>query len=236
MLVFAAPAISVEKNVVLGSSEYPPFFSEHLPSGGVTTEIVVEAFKKVGYTTTVTFMPFARTLKEGQLGSIDGIIALWHTQQREQLFVFSDPLPPNLIGLYKKKNKHIRFKTLSDLTPYTIGTVRGYSNPPGFKEANLQIEAAGVDDQNLLKLDAERFDLALIDKWVAQYLIRSKFPHLERTLEWLEPPLETKYQYLVFSKRSKGHEQRLVDFNAGLRELKASGEYQSILIKHGFED
>ncbi|OZG70403.1 hypothetical protein BTA51_26280 [Hahella sp. CCB-MM4] len=236
LITFAMPAMSEERSVTLESSEYPPFYGKELLNQGVITEIVVKAFKKVEYKADVQFRPFARALSDGKDGKIDGVIALWHTHEREQWFAFSDPLPANQIGFYKRKDKTIRYKTLSDLAPYRIGVVTGYAVPPRFKEANLKTEDVSEDYKNLLKLQGNRFELTLIDKWVAQYLIRNRYPHLEQELEWMEPPLEIKPQYLAFSIKSQGYKQRLNDFNEGLQQLKKTGELEAILTKHGFSE
>jgi len=236
LMLATVTAMAAEKNVILGSSEYPPFFGEQLPNQGVLTEITVEAFKKVGYQVDVKFMPFARTLQMGKDGEIDGIIVLWHTKEREQWFAFSDPLPPNQIGFYKRKDKAIHFTTYADLMSYRIGVVNGYANPPGFDEAQLKTEAVTVDKQNLQKLQSGHIDLALIDKWVAQHLIQTEFPQFAEELEWMEPPLESKPQYIAFSKEAKDYEQKLRDFNQGFKQLTDEGRVKAILAKHGFTE
>jgi polar amino acid transport system substrate-binding protein len=236
LLLIAISAMAEEKKVVLGSSEYPPFFGKNLPDQGVLTEITVEAFKKMGYQVEVRFLPFARVLSHGKQGTIDGIIVLWHTKEREQWFAFSDPLPSNLIGFYKRKDKSINFTTYADLMSYRIGVVRGYANPAGFDEAKLQTLEVTFDLQNLQKLQKGRIDLAIIDKWVAQYLIQTEFAEFAAELEWIEPPLETKPQYITFSKKAPGYEQKLLDFNQGLKQLIEEGGVKAILAKHGFKE
>lgn len=225
-----------EKKVVLVASEFPPFSGEQLPNGGPVVEITVEAFKKVGYQVEVTFLPFARQIQYGKDGEADGIIMLWHTQEREEWCVFSDPLPACQIGFYKRKSDPIRFSTYADLKPYRIGIVRGYANPSGFDEAQLNTEAVTFDQQNLQKLQAHRIDLALIDKWVAHYLIQTKFPEFAAELEWMDPPLEITQQYLGVSKKAIEYERKVRDFNQGLKELTDAGGVNRILAKHGLKE
>ena len=77
-----------DKVVTMGSTEFPPYYGAHLPGQGVLTDITVRAMQKMGYRVEVQFMPFARTLANGRVGAVDGIIALWRSDEREQWFAF----------------------------------------------------------------------------------------------------------------------------------------------------
>ena len=233
LIGFSTEGFCVEKKVRLASSEYPPYFGSELKNKGFLTEVTVEAFKRVGYQTEVEFYPFARTFEYGKSGEVDGIIVLWYTKEREQWFAFSNPLPPNLLGFYKHKSEKINFRTYSDLKPYEIGIVRGYANPSGFDEANLHTQAVVKDTQNLFKLYRKRIDLVLIDKGVAQYIINTQYPEYEKKLEWLEPALQVKPQYIAFSKKANNYERKLKDFNLGLIRLTEEGGVREIMNKHG---
>jgi len=230
------PVWAEEKKVVLGAYEFPPFVGEQLPNGGIFTEITVEAFKKVGYQVEVQFLPFARALQYGKDGEVDGIVMFWHNTEREQWFIFSDPLPTSQVGFYKRKNDTISFTTYANLKSYRIGVCRGYANPPGFDEAQLKTDVVTTDKQNLQKLQAKRIDLALIEKRMAQYLIQTEFPQFAAELEWMKPPLEIKQQYLGVSKKAVAYEQKLHDFNQGLKQLTDEGVVKSILAKYGITE
>lgn len=236
LILLSAPLSAAEKKVVLASSEFPPFFSATMPNQGVITEMVVEAYKKVGYKVEIHFFPFARTYEYGKSGRVDGIVALWRTTERDRWFDFSVPLPPNELGFYKRIDEKIQFSSLNDLRKYRIGTVIGYVNPPGFDTAGLNLDPVSSDEVNLKKLEAGHVDLILIDKWVAQYLIRTKYPNLSVALAWMDPPIESKLQYIAFSKNAPDHEQKLLDFNRGFEQLVAEGRARAILQKNGIRN
>jgi polar amino acid transport system substrate-binding protein len=222
-------AAEPERSITLASTEYPPFYGADLPNQGILTDITVRAFKKMGYRVDVQFLPFLRTLSYGKAGTVDGVIALWYTDERAKSFAFSEPFAPNLIGFLKRKRDPIHFDKLEDLARYRIGTVSGYANPPAFDAAHLQVDAVTSDETNLRKLHVGHIDLALIDKMVAQYLIKTKFPDYADDLEWMEPAIEVRPQYIAFSRKSKKCMEHLKDFNAGLKKLAESGELQAIL-------
>ena len=122
-----------------------------------------------------------------------------------------------------------------DLKPYSIGVVRGYANPPGFDEAGLNLAAVTTDKQNLLKLADERIDLALVDKAVGKYILKTELPvDAAALIDWIEPPLKIENQYIIFSKKAADFRLKHEAFNKGLQAITESGELQRILEKHGF--
>ncbi|OGR10972.1 MAG: hypothetical protein A2277_14215 [Desulfobacterales bacterium RIFOXYA12_FULL_46_15] len=237
MMCLICPVIGYAEaqKITLVSSEYPPYFGVKLANYGGLGEIIVAAFQRVGYEVTIKFYPWARAIQMTKDGDCDGMFALWFTQEREQWFVFSDPLPANEIGFYKRTADPIHFTTLEELKPYRIGTVRGYANPSAFEQATyLQKEEVTQDLQNLKKLVANHIDLALIDKGLAAYLLTTALPEARDTVEWLEPALEIMPQYVVMSKQVAAYQQKIEDFNRGLAQITQDGLVENIRAKHGF--
>lgn len=226
--------LSRENSITLATSEYPPYYGEKLANHGPVTEIIKAAYSQVGYDVSVAFYPWPRAELMAQKGLHDGIFPPWYSEQRAQYLAFSDPLFPNNLSFYKRKDRRIAYTSYQDLKPYRIGVVRGYLNPKGFNEAGLEVEEVPVDHHNLLKLALGRLDLVLIDDHVAKYLIKTEMPEQGYLLEKLGPTLESKMQFLCLSKQVPGYEKKLADFNRGLKLLRESGEYTQILSKHGF--
>ncbi len=227
--------LASERKLDFVADKYPPYYGEDLPNGGFMTEIVIEAFKRVGYDVDVTFQPWKRALLEAKVGKHDGIYTLWYREEREEWFVYSDPISPaSEVGFYRRKGEDISFETFEDLKPYTIGVGRGYVTPPGFDEASLKTSSATDDEQNLRKLRAGRINLALTDKLVAKYVIYTKIPDAFSDLEWLPPTLHTETNHLALSKKSVNYKTILADFNRGLREIEADGTLEAIKAEHGF--
>lgn len=225
-----------EQQVLLASTEYPPYYGEHLPNQGVITEIIREAFKISGYTVVINFLPWKRALEATRRGDYDGLYSAWYRQDRTQWFDYSDPLPiANQIVFFKRKDRNISYRTFEDLRPYKIGVVRGYRNPIEFDQAQLDTEAVTDDHLNMKKLAAGRIDLAMIDKVIGQYIIKTELPESAPLLEWIDPPVTTDKQYLIFSKKVKGFAVKRAAFNQGLSKLIASGRVEGIIARHGFQ-
>ena len=220
-------------NVV--ADNYPPYYGKELRNGGVLTEIVVRAFKRAGYDVEIKFVPWKRALEGAKAGKHDGLFTLWYREEREEWFVYSDPIsPPSEIGFYKRKDKDVSFKTFEDLKPYRVGVGRGYATPPGFEEASLKTSLAKDDEENLRKLHKGRVDLALTDKLVARYIINTKIPDAIPDLEWLPPALHVETNHFAISQKAEDFNTKIADFNRGLAAIEADGTLETIIAEHGF--
>ncbi len=238
MICLTSDGFAADKHISLSTCEYPPYYGEQLENNGFIAEIITEAYKRMNYSVDITFYPWPRAYEYGKRGEIvDGLFTFGVvTEERLQLFEYSDPLPPLVFGFYKLVEDDIFFTTLEDLISYRIGVVRGYIYDDSFEDirANLEIDEVSVDKQNVLKLEAGRLDLILIERFNANYLIRTKFPELADVIEWLEPPISVDAQYLAISKRAPDYLQKVDDFNRGLELIKQDGTFEEILSKHGY--
>ena len=220
-----------ELAVTLAYVEYPPYIGAELENGGPLAEIVTQSYENLGYRVKLELVPWVRAFRDAKLGAYDGVFTAWHREEREQWFLFSDSLPPNEIGFYKRKGEDISIHSFDDLKPYKIGVVRGYGYPSGFKEANLKLSVVDTDKQNLRMLIFKRIDLALTDKALGRHFMTKD---LQGEIEWIEPPVEVLNQYLMISKNADNAHQLLADFNSGLKQLSDSGKLAEILKHHGF--
>ncbi len=152
-LIFCSMKSFADEGIImLTSAEYPPYYGETLLNRGPVTEIIIEAYKKVGYDVIVDFYPWVRAEKLAEYGKYDGMFPPWLTEKRKGYFAFSDPLFPNEIGFLARKELNITYITYDDLQEYTIGIGRGYANPEGFDTTILKVDEATTDLQNIQKL------------------------------------------------------------------------------------
>ncbi len=221
-------------DVQLMSTDFPPYFAAGLPNGGPLTEIVTEAFAKVGHEANIQFVPWARAMEYAKDGKVDGLHGGWHSKERETWFVFSEPLPGNELVFYKRRgSKPDAFTSYEKLKQFTIGVVKAYRNPAAFETAGLQTDVANSDQTNLRKLANHRVDLVLIDRGLAEYLLKTELPEYRDQLEALEPSVETLPIHILISRKKDGHLKLVDDFNRGLGRLVAQGKLSRILEKHG---
>ena len=226
-----ARANATEINLI--TAPYPPYYGPNLTNQGPITEIVVSAYKKVGYRVNITYVPWARALETVKAGKAEGLYGAWYSAERTQWFVYSHQLLSNEIVLYKHKGTAPEtFTSYSDLQPYKIGIVRGYRNPPAFDAAHLRTDVADTDATNLKKLAAKRIDLILIDRETATHLLQHELPEYREHLEAVEPPVEVVPMHLIISKKAEDYQTKMDDFNQGLELLSAAGVVEAILKQH----
>ncbi len=233
-LTSSLSAFAADKEVLLLTSEYPPWHSEQLPQQGIIPRIVREAFARSGYRVSFRFRPFARSLREAKAGLADGIVSLWYSKDRARYFLFSDPLTANLIGFIGQMQEPFDPDRLATLRSRRIGIVRDYDNPVSFRQAALNTETTTDDAQSVAMLVSGRLDLILIDRATGLYLLRRNHPDKIGNFHWLSPPLEQRQQFIGFSRRAENHQQKLQAFNRGLAALKAKGRIEAILHEEGY--
>lgn len=198
------------------------------------TEIIREALTRSGYEATVEFLPWKRALASAQNGKHDGLFTVWYRPEREEWFLFSDPLLSNTLVFFKRTDNSTSTTEFADLKDQTIGVVVGYAPPPGFDEAGLNVSPSRDDEENLRKLHKGQVDLVLVDLIVAQHLLNRELSDLKDDLDWIEQPVLEDKQYIVFSKKAEGYEKMHGDFNTALTEMTDDGTLQSIMAKRGF--
>lgn len=234
LLLFAQGAIAEDRKVDLAATEWPPFYGADIPGNGFMTEIIVEAFSRGGYAAEISFLPWKRAFESTRDGKHDGLFTMWYRAERDEFFLFSDPLPANELVLFVKKGDGTTFDGYASLKGKIIGVVRGYAPPPGFEQAGLRVSEARDDEENLRKLLKGRVDMVLTDRIVAQHILNTTFTEEADSLNWLEPPVHVDIQHLVVSKLADNSDVLMVDFNNSLAEMTADGTLDAILRKFGF--
>jgi polar amino acid transport system substrate-binding protein len=231
LLLFAVllNASAHARKLVLAATEYPPYYSETLPRGGPVADLTETALRKAGFEVEVRFMPWARALKLGEQGKVDGLIGVWRSPERELSFIYSEPVVSNRIVLCRYGSSGPdKFTSFEALRPFTIGVVRGYADPPGLAAAGVRTEAVTHDLQNLRKLVAGHVDLALIDSRVGEYLANRHLGPAAVNINCLTPPVQEHPQFLVVSRGTADAAAIVEAFNEQMRRLRRSGEIKGM--------
>ncbi|MFY8118754.1 MAG: substrate-binding periplasmic protein [Roseateles sp.] len=217
----------------LVATEFPPYTSASLEGGGIAAQVTRAALQRLGWDMELSFRPWVRALAELQQASWDGVVGLWHNQERERYLSYTRPLGiSNRIGFMARAGSVIQVHDLSRLQGLTIGTVRDYVNPPVFERARLRRDEAVDDLGNLRKLLAGRVDLALVDKGVAMHLLQTQLRDAAAALVWLEPALAELPLHTALVRQHPLHSQRVADLNRSLQELHSSGAMAQLLQRH----
>ncbi|MFW5838050.1 MAG: substrate-binding periplasmic protein [Desulfovibrionaceae bacterium] len=232
--VMASGAVRAGDEVVLATINWPPYVGPDLDHSGFDAEIVDRAFEFSGRTVRLEYVTWARGLRLVAEGSLHGIFPAYSSPQREATYIMSAPYSKSVLGFFKRKDRLIRYLSLVDLAPYTIGVVRGYVNTPEIDDSDILRREESASDLSLLKkLFRGRLDLAVMDKYVGRHLIASRLPQAVGRLEFLAPPLEVKDLHIAFTRKMPGIQRIVQDFNRGVARLRESGAISEIMARHG---
>ncbi|MGE5621921.1 MAG: ABC transporter, partial [Bacillota bacterium] len=167
----AAPAPPVMR---LTSAEWPPYSGEALPGNGASAAVVRAALAAVGYRLEMAFFPWRRAVAAARPAA--GYLGYFPEYLSDEIMrecLLSKPIGTGPLGFAERANAPVRWRSLDDLSQYTIGIVDGYVNTSAFDQrvrAHKQpVDVAHNDAQNLVKLAAGRFNLAVIDRRVFEY-------------------------------------------------------------------
>jgi len=244
LLAVASPvgANAQAKTVRLATLDWEPYIGRKLPDQGYTAALIREAYRDQGWTVRIEFYPWARALHLARIGEVDGLMPEYFNSSRKNEFIYSFPFPGGPLVLYKRQADDFGFITdpakdqeraLRALQGKRFGVVRGYLNTPVFDAATyLRKEEANDDATNLRKLVYKRIDLAVTDRRVAEYLIRTQYPSYARLIEPMDPALAENPLYIAFSLKSPRHNEARAVFNRGLAAMKKDGRIDALYAKY----
>jgi len=122
----------------------------------------------------------------------------------------------------------------SDLIPFTIGLVQGYTYGEKFLEAiakyNLKIEYADSTETNIKKLAAGRVDLIVEESFVTETFL-SRHPDWKVQISSSENPVAEYYYHMAFHREDR-FKPFITKVNSLLLEMKANSSIQSVIDKY----
>ncbi|MGD9125005.1 MAG: transporter substrate-binding domain-containing protein [Desulfarculaceae bacterium] len=211
LLAAAEVCLAADLNEIrLGDSPFPPYTEGKEgspPTGGIVPKIMEEIFSRLGLKVSIELYPWKRLLKLAELGRTDGITLLMKTKEREKYLVFSQVLfkARELFYFHNSRLKGFNWKIWSDLKPYTIGLVDGFTYGQGFMQAlqkhQLKVEYAPTSHINFEKLAAGRLDLCLEEEMVSKAWFTAN-PKKRIYIRPAAKPVTVYPYYLAFSRKS----------------------------------
>lgn len=161
-------------NLTIYASDNPPqnYLDKDGKPAGHAVEIVEEIMKRVGETSKIQIVPWARGFNEIQQNSNVVLFSTARTEEREKLFKWVGPVLVAENVLLKKKTSKIAISTIEDAKKVkSIGTVRGNSREKLLKDLGFtNLADVTKVEQNIQKLAADRIDLMIISNVVWRQL------------------------------------------------------------------
>jgi len=125
-LTTASAKITQAQEIIrLTNGEWKPFQSADLPNYGPYSEIVTEAFKRVGIKVEYGFFPWKRAQKLVEKGEWDGTFFWIKTREREQNFLLSNIAFSTTEVIFYSNSHPISPNKLEDFAGLTMGRIDG---------------------------------------------------------------------------------------------------------------
>ncbi|MDE1714799.1 substrate-binding periplasmic protein [Chromobacterium amazonense] len=191
---------------------------------GLDVELVSAVMRETGTPFRISLLPWERVkLQLAQKEAVAGFVFTGTAERRAQ-YELVGPLRTGQTVFITLAQSRLRYwRDLSDLKPYLIGQVHGYSYETDFDKADLERDQHATTPRQLVSmLLAGRVDVIVGDKTQLLYFIQQL--QAENQVRVLSKPLVEMPRYVAFAKGDP----RARQFEAALRKLQQNGQLQAI--------
>jgi ABC-type amino acid transport/signal transduction systems, periplasmic component/domain len=228
-----AHAFDSSLDLVTGN-DFAPFTGENLPQGGLLTEVVQRAFKAVGLSYEVRFMPWKRGYDGVVAGKFLGTFPYVRTPEREAEVLYSDPMLEVRQIVYLYERSPMEFRSPQDFKGRSVCAPVGYALP---MELTALVATGELTRESPADLPAcvrmvasGRVDAFIIDEFTGQAAVAKAA--VQNDIRAAVQPYARVGQHLVVSRTNPEAAAVLAAFNTGLKKLKDSGTLQAIVTRH----
>jgi polar amino acid transport system substrate-binding protein len=216
--------------------QFPPleYENEARRAEGAAVDTVRAIIDRLGHRVTIRVLPWTRALQMVRSGKADAIFTAYKNPERETFLDYSEEiLMAQEVFFYRRKGSDFQFDgDIASIREARVGIVSTISYGLVFDrfKQSVRLDKANQLTHNLEKLIKGRIDLLPSNRYVAEYTIKTM--GLEDRVERLPVMIESVPSYIAFSKKRDLDTLRR-QFDEELRKMKGSGEYASILQRHG---
>ena len=221
---------STELKIV--SADFDPY-TYATPSGGagVMYEIVQELARRVGQSTKIEFIPWARAQNLAQSKSNIGILPLARVPEREFSYNWIAPILEDPYVFFAKKNTNFDISSIEAAKKLRIGTFRGSLAEVLLRKMGFDnFKSVDSDVQNVKMLKLDRIDI-----WVAPLSFKNRYKErggLAGDELRVGASVILLKEYFAVSKTLDT--KTVQKWKKAFEVMKQDGSYAMIMRKHGF--
>lgn len=224
MCVMHLAATAAASELVLVTEESPPLnYTENGKLTGATTEVVREITRRLGISSTIKVMPWARGYKLALSQPDVALFTTAQTPERQTLFHWVGPLYSVRLGFYARKRDRIRIDTLDDARQ--AGAIATYKDDFGEQVLKslgfTNLDSSNSPQSNIRKLMSDRVDLWFFYNVSAHQVAREA--GIDPGDIELVYTHKKYFSYIAFSKSTSA--EIVEQWQDVLDEIKADGTY-----------
>lgn len=244
LLLLISTATLNAKNIIIVTEDYPPFeYFENNEIKGINVDIVNEAFKRMGNTIEVKFIPWQRALFYTKYGQADAILdASYQEKRAKYLYYPKEETYAEKWYCFKIKGGKVSLnKDLSNIGNITVGIIAGYTYGGEIQNALDKKLFKKIitlkDEENLIKnLLDKKYDMFIGSKSSIALLAKkmgysNKIEVVKATNSNVEHIISIDKTYLAFSKKTTS-EKFVKKFSDVISRMKKDGSINIIINRY----
>ena len=234
MGVAALGTPSQAREVHLTTLVWEPYYGPELRNDGFCGAITKAAFERAGHSVKITYVPWARALRDAAAGRYDGIMGGYHTEERAKNFHYTEPFAKAQGALIAPDGFELdSYDSMQDLKGYKIAIANDFAYSDEFDNAEfLDKMVVNRTQQMIHMLFKERVDMAALSVAVFRHQAKELGYDNTAQMKMLEPLLFENELFVMMSKTIDDGEKLRDDFNKGLAAIKEDGTYRDILERY----
>ena len=230
-LALCTSALAAPLRLVTGD-DYAPFTGKALPAGGMLTQMVRAALQRSSIDSSLDWQPWKRGYMKTLRGDYDATFPYVHTPQREEVFLYSEPLFVAEQHIFSRAGQVIEINDVRSMQGLRLCYPLGWQPPPIIQQllddGQLRRHSpTGLNEcARLLLMD--RDDFFISDRRLGETALQLTGVPLEQ-FRRSDSAINSSTLHLIVPRSHPQAAVIIAQFNQGLAQLRASGDYQRLL-------
>jgi PAS domain S-box-containing protein len=223
---FSIAAASENPISFAGDRDFPPveYLEKDVPKG-LNVDLLRELSKAMGRKIDIRLMPWEEAQQKVLSGEIDAITTMSITEERKQLYDFSEITLTYQYSLFLKTGQ-VGIQTAQDLKGKAVAVTKG-GLPRQVLQSVPGIKLVFIEDylEGFRLLLSEEIDAVAADRWVGAYTLQKNGI---RGITIIDKPFAEKHAGIAVK---RGNTELLNEINLGIRKLISDGTIKRIEAK-----
>ena len=237
-LIFIGSRCLAATTLTVGiSTGYPPYYYEENETvTGLCVDIINGVAQEMHLDINYKIFPWKRLLANARKGSVDAIMPLFRTKEREQFLYFDGlGIAFETNHFFTRKDFPVKYNgDFQNIEKYNLGVVTDYSYGEAFDTYQNFHKVVTTSDKHLIEMFAHhRFDIGVGNRYVTLFYANKQ--NVGDKNKFIEPPITKEMLYFGITRKGD-HHQLAKQFAEALQRFKKTRKYQNIYQKYKLSD